>query len=134
MKNFILLFIFLLACGCIQEEKTTTTTIMQTTTTKMTTTTTTTTTSTTTTTTTTTSTTTTTLERDAGCAEFCRGEGLPGGSCQINIFECQRRMMKKIPYREKLCPDKRYDTCCCKTDESIEFESYFLFSKGTSNP
>ena len=71
---------------------------------------------------TTTSTTTEVPEEKTDCDDYCKARGYPlGGSCQLNSFECSRRMMDYVPTRKiEPCPDRRLDTCCCKTDESIE--------------
>lgn len=115
----LLIISLILFTGCIQEkveETTTTTSTMSTTTT---------TTTTTSTTTSTTSTTTTTLAIDSTCIEYCLDNGYLGGKCRLNRFECDIRLEEKIESRKKiesqnLCLDRRYDTCCCQTNESIE--------------
>lgn len=103
------LAIGLLICGCVQEEETTTTT----------TTTTTTSTTTTTTTTTTSTTTSSTLAIDSSCIDYCRDNEYLGGTCRLNRFECEARLEEKVEERN-LCPDRRLDTCCCQTNESVE--------------
>jgi hypothetical protein len=120
MNRFRLMVVLLalaLLCGCVEEKATTTTTTTEPTTT------TTTTRATTTTTTRTTTTTTTTIpspEVDRICAEYCQNNSYLSGTCRKSRFECEQRLEDKLETRTKLCEIRTLNTCCCKTNDSIE--------------
>jgi hypothetical protein len=64
---------------------------------------------------------------DEDCIEYCIGEGYLSGSCQVNLQECQRRLMDAPKYKGNLCSDLRFDYCCCKTNASIDRDTCFAF-------
>jgi hypothetical protein len=64
---------------------------------------------------------------DKDCVEYCIDAGYLSGGCQVNLQECQRRLMDAANYRGALCPDLRFDYCCCKTNKSIDRDTCFTF-------
>jgi hypothetical protein len=61
---------------------------------------------------------------DVKCSDACKAAEYLGGSCQISLFECQSRMMPRISYDGMLCVDRRFHSCCCRTNRSIDRDTY----------
>lgn len=129
LKVLMVLLTLALICGCVQEQATTSTT-----TTELTTTTEPTTTTTSTTTTTTRATTTTTTipvpEVDRRCDEYCQNSSYLSGTCRKSRFECEQRLEERAEVRPALCEIRATNTCCCKTNMSIEKNVSYNYGLG----
>lgn len=125
-RIMLVLLTLVLLCGCVEEQATTTSS-----TTEPTTTTTSRATTTTTTTRTTTTTTTTTIpEADRICTEYCQNNSYLSGTCRKSRFECEQRLEEKLVTRTTLCDIRAFNTCCCKTKESIEKNVSYNYGLG----